>query len=190
MIIATDLRPGTVIHFEGDLHKIVDAVYHAGGGKLTGTVHAKLQSVRTGSIIERRFRPDDRLDRVELERAGWQYIYADGDDLYLMNPQTYEQIPIRRETLGQAARFLRPEMTVSVESYEGRPVHVIVPEAVELRVATTSQPSHQRETSAMKLATLENGFELLVPLFIKVGDIVRVDTATGRYLDRARAKSA
>jgi elongation factor P len=188
MIVATDLRPGMVVRLEGELHKVVESVYHAGGGKLTGTVHAKLAAVRSGSVIERRFRPDDRLDRVELERAQWRYIYADGDDLYFMNPDTYEQMPIRREILGEAARFLQPDMSVSVETYEGAPVHVIFPAVVELKVASTAEPAHQRETSAMKHATLENGLEILVPVFIKVGDLVRIDTATGKYLERVRGK--
>lgn len=188
MISATELRRGMVLQFEGELHKALEANYQPAGGKLTGTVHAKLQNLRSASIMERRFRPGDRLEVVELERADWQYIYAQGDDFYFMNPQTFEQIPIRRESLGAAARFLQPDMAVSVESHEGRPVHVIAPEAVELRVASTSEPSHQRESSAMKPATLENGVEILVPLFIKVGDSVRVDTATGKYLERTRAK--
>lgn len=188
MIIATELRVGMVVQIEGDLHKVAGCDYHAGGGKLAGTVHAKLQNLRTGSAIERRFRPDERLDRVELDRAQWQYLYADGDDCYFMNPQSYEQVAIARAVLGPAAAFLQPDMSVAIESHEGRPVHVAFPPAVELRVASTAQPEHQRESNQMKDATLENGMEILVPLFIKPGDTVRVDTATGKYLERARQK--
>ncbi len=189
MVIATDLRPGVVVRFEGDLHKVLESAYQAGGGKLTGTVHSKLQNLRTGSVIERRFRPEERLERVELERAQWQYIYEDASDYYFMNPETYEQMPISRDILGEASRFLRPEMTVTVETFDGRPVNVIFPEAVELRVMSTAQPAHQQQTSTLKSATLENGMEVLVPLFIKDGDLVRIDTATGKYLERVRAKS-
>jgi elongation factor P len=177
-----------VIRFERGFCKVLEAQYHAGGGKLAGAVHAKLEGVGRGAVIERRFRPDERLERVELERARWQYIYADGDDFYFMNPDTFEQIPIARGVLGDRTRFLRPDMSVTVESCDGRPVNVVFPESVELKVASTGQAEHQRETSAMKLATLDNGMEILVPLFIKAGDAVRVDTATGKYLERARQK--
>lgn len=188
MITATDLRAGMVIRFEGQLHKVLNSDYHAGGGKLSGAVHAKLQEVGSGSVIERRFRPDERLDQVELERAQWQYLYAEGDDFYFMNPANYEQMPVPRSLLGEASRFLLPEMSLSVETYEGRAVHVFFPEAVELRIASTGQAAHQQQSSASKLATLENGMEIQVPLFIKAGDIVKVATATGKYLERVRAK--
>lgn len=166
-----------------------DSAYHAGGGKLAGTVHAKLQDLRTGSTIERRFRPDERIDRVELTRTRLQYLYADGHDFCFMNPETYEQMPIARAVLGEATRFLQPEMSVGVESCEGIQVNVIFPEAVELRVTSTGQPSHQHQASAMKLATLENGMEILVPLFIRDGDLVRVATAHGKYVERVRSPS-
>jgi elongation factor P len=189
VIPATDLRPGMVIRFDRGFCRVLDAQYHAGGGKLAGAVHAKLEELGRGAVLERRFRPDERLARVELERARWQYIYAEGEDFYFMNPDTFEQIPIARGVLGAGARFLRPDMGVSVESYDGRPVNVVFPESVEMKVASTAQAEHQRETSAMKPATLDNGMEILVPLFIKAGDVVRVNTATGKYLERARQKS-
>ncbi|MBI4472933.1 MAG: elongation factor P [Acidobacteria bacterium] len=189
MIEATELRTGTVLQFEGELHRVVEAAYHAGGGKLTGVVHARLRNLRTGTLIERRFRPDDRVNRVDLERSNWQFLYDDGTDFYFMNPQTYEQIGLPRSLLGEASRFLQPEMAVSIETYDGRPVNVVFPEAVDLRVTATAQPAHQQQTSTLKSATLENGLEVLVPLFIKEGDSVRVEVSSGKYLERARSKS-
>jgi elongation factor P len=188
MVIASELRAGAVLRFEGEFYRAVESDFHAGGGKLAGAVHAKLVNLRTQTAIERRFRPDERLDDVLLDRSSWQFIYADGDDFYFMNPDTFDQVPIPRAMLGAAAAFLQPEMTATVESYDGAPLHVTLPEAVELRVAETAEPMHQRESSAMKSATLENGMEVLVPLFIKNGDRVRIDTATGKYLERARVK--
>jgi len=188
MIAASDLRFGMVVHFEGNLHRIIESAYHAGGGKLTGTVHTKLENLRSGQIIERRFRPEEKLQRVDLDRAEWQYLYSDGSMFYFMNPKTFEQLPISREILGSYARFLREEMIVTVASYDGQPVHVIFPEVVELRVSSTGQAAHQQQTSALKSAQLENGLEVQVPLFIKDGDLLRIDTATGRYLDRVRTK--
>lgn len=185
---AAELRTGTVLRFEGEFYRVIDASFHAGGGQLGGVVHAKLLNLRTRGAIERRFRPDERLEPVEVERARWRFIYADGDDLYFMNPENFEQVPIARSMLGAAAAFVHPDMEVTVESHEDRPLNVVLPETVELRVAETAEPMHQRDTSAMKPATLANGMQVLVPLFIKTGDLVRVDTATGKYLERARAR--
>lgn len=185
---AAELRAGTVLRFEGDFFRVVEASFHAGGGQLGSVVHAKLLNLRTRGAIERRFRPDERLESLDVERARWQFIYADGDDLYFMNPQTYEQVPIPAAMLGPARAFVHAGMEVAVESFEGRPLHVVLPEAVELRVVETAEPVHQRDTNAMKTAKLDNGIEVLVPLFIKTGDLVRVDTTTGKYLERAKTK--
>jgi elongation factor P len=188
-MIAADLRAGIVLRFEGDFYRIVESSFHAGGGQLGGVVHSKLVNLRTRGTIDRRFRPDDRIDAIELDRARWQFVYADGDDLYFMNPDTYEQVPVARASLGAAAAFIRPGMDVAIESFEGRPLHVVLPDAIELRVVETAEPMHQRDTNAMKSAQLENGMDVLVPLFIKTGDRIRIDTASGRYLERARVKS-
>lgn len=185
---AAEMRSGTVLRFEGDFYRVIDSSFHAGGGQLGGVVHAKLLNLRTRGAIERRFRPDERLDPVDVERARWQFIYADGDDYYFMNPDTFEQVPIAASMLGPAKAFVHPDLEVTVESFEGKPLHIVLPDAVELRVAETAEPMHQRDTSAMKTAKLENGVEVLVPLFIKTGDLVRIDTATGRYLERAKAR--
>ncbi|GMV59606.1 MAG: elongation factor P [Betaproteobacteria bacterium] len=185
---AAELRTGTVLRFEGEFYRVIDASFHAGGGQLGGVVHAKLLNLRTRGAIERRFRPDERLEPVDVDRARWQFIYADGDDYYFMNPENFEQVPIPGAMLGAARAFVHAGMEVAVESFEGRPLYVVLPEAVELRVAETAEPMHQRDTSAMKTARLDNGMEVLVPLFIKTGDLVRVDTATGKYLERAKAK--
>jgi elongation factor P len=188
-MLASDLRTSCVLRFEGEFYRVVEASSHAGGGQLGGVVHAKLLNLRSRHTVERRFRPDERLEAVDVDRARWQFIYADGDDYYFMNPETYEQLPIAAATLGPAKAFIHPGLEASVESYEGRPLYVVLPEAVELQVAETAEPTHQRETSAMKPAKLDNGVEVLVPLFIKTGDRVRIDTVSGRYLERAKAKS-
>lgn len=187
-MIASELRAGTVLRLEGEFYRAVDASFHAGGGQLGGVVHAKLLNLRTRGTVERRFRPDERLDPVDVDRARWQFIYADGDDYYFMNPENFEQVPIAGAMLGTARAFVHAGMEVTIESFEGRPLYVVLPEAVELRVAETAEPTHQRDTNAMKTAKLDNGMEVLVPLFIKTGDLVRVDTATGKYLERARMK--
>jgi elongation factor P len=185
---AAGLRTGTVLRFEGEIYRVIEAAFHAGGGQLGGVVHAKLLNLRTRSTVERRFRPDERIEPLEVDRARWQFIYADGDDFYFMNPETFEQVPIPGAMLGAARAFVHPGMEVTVESFEGRPLFVALPDTVELRVTETAEPMHQRDTSAMKNAKLDNGMEVLVPLFIKTGDRVRVDTATGRYVERVKTK--
>lgn len=187
-MLASELRTGTVLRFEGDFYRVIDASGHAGGGQLGGVMHAKLLNLRSRHAVERRFRPDERLEPVDVDRARWQFIYADGDDYYFMNPETYEQIPIPGAALGAAKAFVAPGLEATVESHEGRPLYVVLPDAVELQIAETAEPTHQRDTSAMKTAKLDNGVEVLVPLFIKTGDRVRIDTASGKYLERAKAK--
>lgn len=185
---AAELRTGTVLRLEGEFYRVIDASFHAGGGQLGGAVHAKLLNLRTRGAVERRCRPDERVEPVDVDRARWQFIDADGDDFYFMNPQTYEQVPIPAAMLGTTRAFVHAGMEVTVESFEGRPLYAVLPDAVELRVAETAEPTHQRDTSAMNTAKLDNGIEVLVPLLIKTGDLVRVDTATGRYLERAKLK--
>lgn len=187
-MLASELRTGTVLRFEGEIYRVVESSSHAGGGQLGGVAHAKLLNLRTHHTVERRFRLDERLEPVDVDRARWQFIYADGDDFYFMNPETFEQAPIAGAMLGAARAYLSPDVEVTVESFEGRPLHVVLPATVELQVAETAEPTHQRDTSAMKSARLDNGVELLVPLFIKTGDRVRVDTASGKYLERAKPK--
>ncbi|MGE5338651.1 MAG: elongation factor P [Gemmatimonadota bacterium] len=188
-MLASELRTGTVLRFEGDFYRVIEASGHAGGGQLGGVMHAKLLNLRSRHTVERRFRPEERLESVDVDRARWQFIYADGDDYYFMNPQTFEQLPVNAAALGSAKAFVHPGLEATVESVEGRPLHVVLPEAVELQVAETAEPTHQRDTSAMKTATLDNGVEVLVPLFIKTGDRVRIDTASGKYLERAKPKA-
>lgn len=189
-MLASELRTGTVVRLEGEVFRVIDVSAHAGGGQLHGVVHAKLLNLRSRGAVERRFRPEERLEAVDVERARWQFIYADGDDYYFMNPETYEQIPVAGAMLGAARAFVTPGLEAVVESHEGRPLYVVLPDAVELPVAETAEPMHQRDTNAMKSARLENGVEVLVPLFIKTGDRVRIDTASGKYLERAKAKGA
>ncbi|MBI4461671.1 MAG: translation elongation factor P, partial [Acidobacteria bacterium] len=142
VISSTELRPGQAVRLDGDIYKVVSADYHAGGGKMAGVTHAKLRNLATGATWERRFRPDERVEEVELERQNMQFLYADGDASYFMNPETFEQLGIANERLGVAARYLQPEMTLPVEFSEGQPVGVVFPAVVELRVESTAPPVH------------------------------------------------
>ena len=186
MILASELKIGVVLRLEGELYKVITSEYHAGGGKMGGVAHAKLQNLKTGTFWERRFRPDEKLEKVELDRVTMEYIYQEGDDFYFMHPETFEQVPVARQAIGAAERFLQPEMQMPVQFFEGKPVTIIFPDFVELKVSTTAQPVHTQQDNVLKPATLENGMEVLVPQFIKPGEHVRVDVQSGKYLERVR----
>jgi elongation factor P len=186
MIPASELRAGAAIRLDGELHVVVSAEYHAGAGKFGSMVFVKAKSVAGGHLRELRFHPGDKLDDVELERRDMEYLYGDGTEFYFMNPDSFEQISLPREAIGPLEKFLRPNLRVPVELCEGRPVRVVFPEAVELKVTVSSPPLREHDSATFKSATLENGMELLVPQFIKEGDIVKVEVATGKYLERVR----
>ena len=186
MVMASELRTGMVVQVEDQMFRVLAAEYRAGGGKMPGAVHARLQDLVTGSITDRRFRPEEKLTSVTLERETMEFLYHDGEDFYFMNPTTFEQVPISRQALGSKATFLQPGVRLPVETIGGRAIGVLFPQSVDLRIVSTAQPMHQRETSALKKAILENGMEVLVPLFIKEGELIRIDVATGRYLERVK----
>ena len=187
MVIASQLRPGTVLKINDDLFKIIESQYHVGQGKMPGSVHAKLRHVLKGTFKELRFRPEERLEETQLEKQEMEFLYSDADSATFMNPRTYDQVSIPLEAIGAAAAFLQPEMKVPVEFYEGQPVSIVFPEIVEVKIRTTAQPVHQQQDNTYKSATLENGLELMVPQFIKPGETIRVEVASGKYVDRVRA---
>lgn len=183
---ATELRAGMVIRLDGDVYRVLHAEYHAGGGQMRGAVHARLQNVHTGSITERRFRQEERLEAVELRRQTMEYLYDDGDLCVFMHPETFEQIELPRARLGPFARFIQPNQRVEVRFLDEAPVEVAYPETVDLKVERTSEAIHTEDSTLLKPAVLENGMEVQVPQFVKPGDMVRIEVATGRYVERLR----
>ena len=186
MVSASELRPGMVIKIDGEPFSVVEAVHHIGQGKMPGSVHARLRDMLKGTTKELRFRPEERLEETTLQKQEMEFLYSDADSATFMNPQNFDQISIPLETIGPGHAFLKSEMTVPVEFYEGRPVSVLLPETVELAVQTTSPPVHQQQDSVYKSATLENGMEVMVPQFIAPGETVRIEVATGKYVERLR----
>jgi len=186
MIPASELRAGAAIRLDGELYNVVSAEFHAGAGKFGSMVFVKARSVAGDHLRELRFHPNDRLDDVELERRDMEYLYSDGAEFYFMNPDTYEQISLPKEVIGAHEKFLQPNLRVPVELCEGRPVKVVFPEGVELKVTVSPPPLREHDSATFKTATLENGMEVLVPQFIKEGDIVKIEVATGKYLERIR----
>lgn len=189
MVNASDLRAGMVIRIDNGPFSVVEATYHIGQGKMPGSVHTKLRDILKGTTKELRFRPEERLEETVLERQEMEFLYSDVDAATFMNPQSFEQISIPLETIGPGHTFLRAEMTVPVEFYNGQPVSVMMPATVDLTVEVTLAPVHQQQDNTYKTATLENGMEVMVPQFIAPGEVVRIEVATGKYVERLRKDS-
>jgi elongation factor P len=189
MLPGSELRSGMAVRVEGALHRIIGAEYHGGQGKMGGVMHAKLLNLKTGTMRERRFRADELVETVDPERQNMQFLYSDDDSSYFMHAETYEQLAIGKERLGRAASYLKEGMVLPVEFFEGQPTSVVFPDIVEIKVADTTPPVHtQGNDNVWKEARLENSVRIMVPPFIAPGESIRVEVATGKYVERARAE--
>lgn len=186
MVVASQIRAGMAIVLENQTYRVVAADYHPGQGKMGGVMHARLQNVDTGTFREQSFRAELRLQDLPVERQPLEFLYADGDQCYFMNPETYEQTEIASAVVGSRAAFLEPGMKLAVDFVSGRPVHVLFPDMIEVKIADTAPAAHQQADSAFKAAKLANGVEVMVPQFIKAGDMIRLDLVTMKYMDRSR----
>jgi len=185
LVSASELREGMVVRIEGQVYKVLEVESKAGAAKMGGVVKAKLINVKSSRLWEPHFRPQERLEDLELERRTMEFLYAEGNACIFMHPDTFEQIEIPSTVIGPAVKFLRPGQELTAEFFAGEPINVVVPETGEARVATTAPPTRSQQDSAWKEATLDNGLTIRVPLFIAPGEAVRVDVKTGRYLERA-----
>jgi elongation factor P len=183
---ASQLRTGMAIRFEGQPYKVLMADYHPGQGKMGGVTHARLKNLDTGTLWEHSFRADLKLEELEVAKQAMDYMYTDSGVCWFMDPASFDQIPIPSEVIGDQAALLLPEMKVTVEFVEGKPVSVLLADVLEVRIADTAPPSHQQVDSVWKPARLESGIEIMVPQFIKTGDMIRLDTATMKYMDRVK----
>jgi len=185
-IPATQIRRGMVILFDGKLCKVVEFRHHT-PGNLRAMVQTKLRDLRTGNSFEHRFRSADTIDKASLEQHEMEYLYSDGAQHHFMNTESYEQIGLREDELGDAAQWLMPGLKLQVEFYEGQPIGIDLPPSMELTV-TRTEPSMKGATvsNVNKPATLENGVTIQVPPFVNEGDRIRVDPTEGRYMERAK----
>jgi elongation factor P len=176
-----------LIHYAGELHR-VSSVVHVTPGNWRGMVQTKLRNLRSGIQVENRFRSEDRVDRVTLEQHEMEYLYSSDDHYYFMNTESFEQIALTEETLGDAVKYLSPNLRVQVQFYDGTtPVAVTLPKTVDLAVTDTAPGlKGATVTNVLKPATTETGLVVQVPNFIDVGDVIRVDTETGEYISRAK----
>jgi elongation factor P len=185
-VLATQLRPGMVIKHGSDLHSVF-SVEHRTPGNKRGFIQAKLRNLRSGAMIDHRFRAEDDVEKIVLDEVEMQYLYRDGDAFHFMNTENYEQIHLTREVLGETVDYLVPDLTLNVEFHEGKPIGIELPQTVDLKVVET-EPGIKAATasSVMKPAKLETGLVVLVPPFVSEGESIRVDTAEGVYLERVK----
>ncbi len=185
MLSAGELRKGSTIDLDGQLYRILD-FSHIKMGRGSAQVRLKLRDVRAGHTIERTFQASEKFTRAYLEHRSVQYLYSDGDMYHFMDNESFEQTPLTADLLGDAVKYLKEGMNLEMLRYKDEPVGVELSVAVELEVVETG-PGFKGDTATAgtKPATLETGLVIQVPLFINNGDIVKVDTRSGEYLERA-----
>ena len=184
MISGGDLRKGIIIELDDKLYQVIE--YQHVKMKRTALARVKLRDINAGHTIERSFQSNEKLVRARLDSRSMQYLYNDGDLYYFMDEKSYEQIGINREKLGDALDYLKEGASVEVSSYRGEVVDIELPITVELEVIET-EPGFKGDTATAgsKSAKLETGLTIQVPLFINEGDIIKIDTRTGTYLERS-----
>jgi elongation factor P len=184
-LLATRLKRGMIIKLDNELFRIHDLM-HVTPGNLRGFVRVKARNLRSQAMSEQKLRSEDVIERATLDEKEMQFLYSDGDGYHFMDTETYEQIHMSSDVLGDSVGFLKPEMTIQVEFYGIEPVGIELPQTVDLKVIETVPAiKGATATNQMKPATLETGVVVQVPPFIDEGDIIRVNTETAEYLSRA-----
>jgi len=183
---SSDLRKGLKITIDGEPYIITEFQFSK-PGKGQALYRCKLKNMITGFTMDRTYRSGDKFEPANLEEVRMQYLYKDGEGYYFMDVKTYDQVAISAEQLGDAVKFLKENMEVDVLFFQGNPIDITLPNFVELEVVD-SPPGEKGNTAtgATKPATLETGYELQVPLFINEGDILKIDTRTGEYVERVK----
>jgi len=184
MISAGEFRKGITIEIDGQVWSIVD-FQHVKPGKGAAFVRTKIKNVVTGAVLERTFNPTEKYPKAHVEKKDMQYLYSDGQLYYFMDKESYEQLPLNHDMVESALPFIKENMDVQIKFFKDEAFSVDPPNFVELEVVETD-PGHNGDTAtgATKPATLETGYTLMVPLFVEQGDVLRVDTRTGEYMER------
>ena len=185
MISSTDFRTGLTIEIDGGVWQVVE-FQHVKPGKGAAFVRTKIKNVETGAVVERTFNPNEKMPQARLDTARMAFLYETDGMYTFMDNETYEQTELSKEQLGDALNYLQENMEVAIQAFKGRIIGVTLPNSVELKV-TECEPSVKGNTAtgATKMATLETGYVVRVPLFINEGDVLRIDTRTGAYIERA-----
>lgn len=184
MVTAGDFKNGLTIEFEGNIYQIIE-FQHVKPGKGAAFVRTKLKNIKNGGIVEKTFRPTEKCPQAHIDRADMQYLYSDSDLYYFMDTETYDQIALNAEDVGDALKFVKENEMVKMLSHNGQVFSVEPPLFVELEV-TQTEPGFKGDTStgATKPAVVETGAQINVPLFVEIGDKIKIDTRTGEYLSR------
>lgn len=184
---ASELHARDVLSLEGGFYKVLSVNLHTGGGKSGAMVHARLRHLETGNISEKRFATTEKMETIPVEFVHMQFLYAQDEDMVFMNPASYEQYTLKKTAIGPGAIFLKEEDTIDVEMFEGKPLGVSLPETLILKVASTGEGL--RGDATFKEAVLDNGVTVMVPQFVREGDMVRLNVETREFVDRVREKS-
>ncbi|HOJ26905.1 MAG TPA: elongation factor P [Candidatus Saccharicenans sp.] len=188
MIDATKIRRGMIIKLDGGLYRVLDCQLIT-PGRWKAMMQTKLRNIKDGSQLEYRFRSEDRVEQAYLEEVEMVFLYRSGDEFYFMNLQTYEQIKLDAEAVGDSANYLIPDLVITIETYEGQPVGIKLPTTVNLTVVETEPMlKGATQSASSKPARLETGLIIQVPQFIKEGDVIKVDTREDKYLERVKTK--
>lgn len=184
MISTNDFRTGLTIEVDGDVYTVVE-FQHVKPGKGAAFVRSKLKNMRTGAVVEKTFRAGEKIPRARIDRREMQYLYNDGESYYFMDNNTYEQMMLSKDQLKDSIKYLKDNMIINVLLHNGQTIGIDLPNFVELKVVET-EPGVKGDTAtgATKNAILETGASVQVPLFINVGDVLKIDTRTGEYITR------
>ncbi len=187
MVVAGDFRNGVTFEQDGNVMQVIE-FQHVKPGKGAAFVRTKVRNVITGSVVERTYNPSDKFPQAFVDRRDMQYLYNDDDFFYVMDNETFEQISLSRGEFADSFKFVRENINVKVLSYKGKTFGVEAPNFVVLKV-TQTDPGFKGNTATntLKPAVLETGVEIRVPLFIDEEELIRVDTRTGEYMERASA---
>ncbi len=185
MVSAGDFKNGLTIEVEGSVYQIIE-FQHVKPGKGAAFVRTKLKNIISGGVVERTFRPTERFENAHIDRAEMQYLYSDSGLYYLMDTTTYDQITVTEDDAADSMKFVKENEMVKVLSYQGKVFAIEPPLTVELQI-TETEPGFKGNTAtgATKPAIVETGAQVMVPLFVEQGEMIKVDTRTGEYLSRA-----
>ena len=185
MLTAGDFRNGVTFDMDGQVYQVIE-FQHVKPGKGAAFVRTKFKNVITGAVVEKSFNPTDKFENAYVERKEYEYLYNDGELYYFMDPETYEQTPLNHSQVEDAIQFVKENTNVIIRYFKGNAFSVEAPNFVELEI-TKTEPGFKGDTATnnFKPATVETGYELQVPLFINIGDKIKIDTRSGEYLSRA-----
>ena len=184
MISAGDLRNGVTMEYEGEVYSALE-FQHVKPGKGAAFVRTRLKNIKTGAVVEKTFRPTEKMSKAHIDRQDMQYLYTDGELYHFMNNETFDQIALNASDVGDALKFVKENETVKILSHDGNVFGIEPPLFVELEI-TETEPGFAGNTAqgATKPAIVETGASVQVPLFINQGEIIKIDTRTGEYLSR------